>query len=374
MKKLSIWVVSFFLYTASLPVAYAQQLVERQGFEKKAALIEFTSKSHDFGQVPEEGGAVEHTFQFTNTGEVPVRILGVKASCGCTTPDWSKDEIKPGDQGYVIAQYDPSNRPGVFNKTLTVNTSAEPNVLMLNIKGIVKPRPRKVSDDFPTEIGQLRMKFRGFNIGKVTTEGPVTKTFDVYNQGDKALVFTDNTIAPDHIKVSFEPQEIPAESKGEIILTYDVQAKNELGWVTDNLILFTNEEGEDNRKNFNVMATIEEYFPPMNARELAQAPRLQLDKTLYEFGTVKEGDLVEVEFEISNAGMQELNIRKTKANCGCTVSKPEKDVLQPGESSKILVTFDTRGRQGNQYKTVTIFSNDPTAPTQTLTIKGKVNE
>lgn len=374
MKKISIWVVAALLLAGNLPEAKAQQLVQRQGFEKKAALIEFAQKTHDFGQVPEQDGPVTHTFEFTNSGEVPVRILGVKASCGCTTPDWSKEEIAPGQTGYVVAEYDPTNRPGVFNKTLTVNTSAEPNVLMLNIKGTVKPRPRTATDDFPTEMGKLRVKYRGFNMGKITTEGPVTKTFEVYNQGNEPLVFSEQVTAPAHIKVSFNPQELPAQGRGEIVLTYDVQARNELGWVTDNLVLFTNEAEGENRKSFSVMATIEEYFPPLTGEELAQAPRLQLDKTLYEFGSIKEGKLVETEFVITNSGQTPLNIRKTKANCGCTVSRSEKDVLQPGESSKILVTFDTKGRRGNQYKTVTIFSNDPTAPTQTVTIKGEVKE
>jgi hypothetical protein len=374
MKKVSIWIATALVLAGGLPAAKAQQLVERQGFAKKAALIEFAQKSHDFGQVPEQEGPVTHTFEFANTGEVPIRILGVKASCGCTTPDWSKEEIAPDEKGFVVAQYDPSNRPGVFNKTLTVNTSAEPNIVMLTIKGTVKPRPRTAIDDFPTEMGNLRVKYRGFNMGKVTSEAPVTKSFEVYNQGDQPLLFSDKVIAPDYLTVSFKPQEIPANSRGEIVLTYDVPARNELGWVSDNLVLFTNEAEGENMKSFSVMATIEEYFPPMTGEELALAPRLELDKTLYDFGSIKEGKLVETEFLITNSGQQELSIRKTKANCGCTVSKPEKEVLQPGESSKILVSFDTKGRKGNQYKTVTIFSNDPTAPTQTVTIKGEVKE
>lgn len=374
MKKASVWLMAAFLATAALNHAGAQQLVERQGFEKKIAQIAFAEKSHDFGKVQEENGPVQHTFEFTNTGEVPVRILGVKASCGCTTPDWSKEEIAPGQKGVVVAQYDPNNRPGVFNKTLTVNLSAEPNVVILNIKGTVKPRPRTAEDDFPTEMGALRVKFRGFNMGKVTTEGPVNKAFEVYNQGDAPLIFSNEVEAPEFIQLSFSPQEIPAKSRGELVITYDVKAVNELGWVSNNLVLHTNEEGELARKNFSVMATIEEYFPPMTEEELAQAPRLQLDKTLHDFGSTKEGNMVETEFVITNTGKSELNIRKTKANCGCTVSTPEKDMLQPGESSKIKVTFNTTGRQGNQYKTVTIFSNDPTAPTQTITIKGKVND
>ncbi len=374
MKKASVWLLAGFLSVITFSGAHAQQVVERQGFEKKLAQVQFTENSHDFGQVPEQDGPVRHTFEFTNTGEVPVQILGVKAACGCTTPSWTKEAIAPGEKGLVMAEYDPTNRPGVFNKTLTVNTSAEPSVVILNIRGTVKPRPRTAVDDFPTEMGKLRVKYRGFNMGRVTTEAPVSKVFEVYNQGTEPLVFKENFIAPEHLKVSFRPKELAPNSRGEIVLTYDVKARNELGWVSDNLVLFTNEGEVEGRKGFSVMATIEEYFPPMTEEEMVAAPRLQLDKTNFDFGNVKEGNLVETDFVITNTGKQDLNIRKTKANCGCTVSTPEKDTLAPGESSKIKVTFNTKGRRGNQYKTVTIFSNDPLAPTQTVTIKGEVKE
>ncbi len=374
MKKTSVWIVAAFLAFAAHNNAGAQMLVERQGFEKKLARIDFAEKAHDFGQVQEENGPIKHTFEFENTGEVPVKITGVQASCGCTTPDWTREEIQPGSKGIIVAQYDPANRPGQFDKALTVNTNAEPNVVILTIKGVVKPRPRTAEDDFPTEMGNLRVKYRGFNFGKLTTEGPVTKTFEVYNQGKKPLVFSDKVISPSHVKVSFRPKEIAPESRGEVVISYDVAGLNDLGWVSDNLVLFTNEEGENSKKNFSVIATIEEYFPPMTEEELAQAPRLQLEKTTYDFGKTKEGDKVVAEFVITNGGRKELNIRKTKANCGCTVSSPEKDTLQPGESSKITATLDTRGLRGNQFKNITIFSNDPTAPTQTVTIKGEVQQ
>ena len=374
MKKLSVCLIAAFLAVAAPQMASAQMLVERQGFEKKLAQIEFPEKAHDFGQVQEQNGPIQHTFEFLNTGEVPIKITGVQASCGCTTPDWTREDIQPGQKGIIVAQYDPTNRPGQFNKTLTVSTNAEPNTVILTIKGTVKPRPRTPEDDFPTEMGKLRVQYRSFNFNKVTNEGPVTKAFEVYNQGDKPLIFSDKVIAPPHVKVSFKPKEIPAKSRGEVVITYDVVARNELGWVNDNLVLHTNEEGEDGKKSFSLMATIEEYFPPMTEDELAKAPKLQIDKTTYDFGKAKEGSLVEAVFVITNTGQKELNIRKTKANCGCTVSSPEKDTLQPGESSKIKATFDTKGRRGNQYKTITIFSNDPTAPTQTVTLKGEVQE
>ena len=89
----------------------------------KSQKITFLESEHDFGQIEENGGNVSHTFEFINEGDSPLVILSVKPSCGCTTPDWSKKEIKPGKEGFIVAEYNPRGRPGVFRKSLSVVTS-----------------------------------------------------------------------------------------------------------------------------------------------------------------------------------------------------------------------------------------------------------
>jgi len=328
--------------------------------------------THDFGPINEVDGPVMHEFIFTNYFDVPIRILNVKASCGCTTPGWSKDEIQPGESGYVQAQYNPRNRPGPFRKSLTITTNASQNpVTVFYIQGNVTPKPRTPEDDYPTLMGGIRVKYRSFNMGKITTQGMVTRTFDVYNASDSVISFTEKVVTPEHIFVSVIPKTLLPKQKGQIQIKYDPVKKNDLGYQNDNIILFTNEKGESS-KQFYVLATIEEYFPPMTPEQLAQAPKLIFEETSHDFGSIKSGDVVSTEFTFTNTGGSDLNIRKTKANCGCTVSKPEKTTLKPGESSILKVTFNSERRKGTQHKSVTIFSNDPSAPTQMITIKASV--
>lgn len=98
--------------------------------------ISFEESEYNFGDIEEKGGKVSHKFMFTNNGKNPLRILSVKPSCGCTTPDWTKDEIKPGNQGYIIAEYNPKGRPGVFRKSLSIVTNDNQRALIF-IKGKV---------------------------------------------------------------------------------------------------------------------------------------------------------------------------------------------------------------------------------------------
>ena len=104
--------------------------------------IKFVEIAHDFGNI-KEGTQASYEFKFTNTGNAPLVLESVQASCGCTTPEWSKESIAPGKSGKVIATFNSSGRPGTFTKTITVkyNGAAESNTEYLTIKGFVESAP-----------------------------------------------------------------------------------------------------------------------------------------------------------------------------------------------------------------------------------------
>ncbi|RPG64127.1 MAG: DUF1573 domain-containing protein [Flammeovirgaceae bacterium TMED290] len=104
-------------------------------FSQKSEIV-FETPEYNFGDIQENKGKVSHKFSFTNNGKESIRILTVKPSCGCTTPNWSKDEIKPGKKGFIIAEYNPKGRPGVFRKSLSVISNDNRRSLIF-IKGKV---------------------------------------------------------------------------------------------------------------------------------------------------------------------------------------------------------------------------------------------
>ena len=98
----------------------------------------FEHEMHDFGTIP-EGPAAEYEFKFKNTGKEPINLQSVNASCGCTTPSWSKEPVLPGKTGTIKASFSTEKRPGGFNKNITVVSNAGTKVL--TIKGTVEPAP-----------------------------------------------------------------------------------------------------------------------------------------------------------------------------------------------------------------------------------------
>ena len=96
--------------------------------------IKFVEETHDFGNI-KEGTQATFEFKFMNTGNAPLILESVQASCGCTTPEWSREPIAPGHSGKVIATYNSASRPGPFSKTITVkyNGAVEINTNYLTI-------------------------------------------------------------------------------------------------------------------------------------------------------------------------------------------------------------------------------------------------
>lgn len=111
-----------------------------------AAAISFTEKDNtfDFGTIP-QGTPVTHVFYVKNTGKAPLVLTNVAPSCGCTTPEWPKDPIKPGATAPIKVTYNAAS-PGTFTKNITVNSNATVTpTTVLYIKGEVKPVEQAVN-------------------------------------------------------------------------------------------------------------------------------------------------------------------------------------------------------------------------------------
>lgn len=132
MKKL-IPVLLFILLGTAATVS-AQDKTPKTGGPQ----IVFDDESHNFGTI-KEGIVAVYTFKFTNTGDQPLILKDVRPSCGCTTPDWSKEPVLPGKTGQIIVKFNSAGRPGRFNKSITITSNVPDATKILFISGTVTP-------------------------------------------------------------------------------------------------------------------------------------------------------------------------------------------------------------------------------------------
>jgi len=104
-----------------------------------APVAKWDKMVNDFGDIAQN---VPKTAEFTltNAGKEPLIISSAKASCGCTNLKYASEPILPGKTSVVSATYNAAAQ-GVFTKTVTVVTNADPNPVVLQIKGNVLPAP-----------------------------------------------------------------------------------------------------------------------------------------------------------------------------------------------------------------------------------------
>ena len=336
------------------------------------AQIEFEKTEHDFGDVIEGPDAV-YAFRFKNMGSKPTRLTSVKASCGCTTPRWTQDEIAPGGTGEVQAAYGTRGRPGPFHKTITVQYEGSDQPIVLTIKGNVKPDPTRQPDKYTEVDGGLGWVKRRESFGIVKSNETPTLTFEVKNIGTYPVEFIEVVDAKPMFEVSFSPKTLAPGQEGKVIVKLNGQKARAAGWkhqsgFYETLRIRTSDQvGAE--KQLVVNGSFEVVYSP---EELARAPKAVFPTTEFDGGDVLEGQTVEYRFVVKNDGKGDLTIESVKASCGCTAVEPTEKVLKPGKSTEIVARFDSRGRTGMQHKTITVETNDPVNPRQILHLKANV--
>ncbi|MCK0132238.1 DUF1573 domain-containing protein [Flavobacteriaceae bacterium F08102] len=102
-----------------------------------------------------------------------------------------------------------------------------------------------------------------------------------------------------------------------------------------------------------------------------EAAALTFENTVYDFGTVNEGDIVETTFKFKNTGKSNLIITNATSTCGCTVPEWPKEPIPVNGTGMIKVKFNTSGKPNTQRKVVTLTTNTKNGK-ETVEVKGTV--
>ena len=360
MKKIVLSIISALLIVS---IANAQQ---------KGANISFEKEIHNYGKIKESDGKVEYKFVYTNTGSSPLIITKVRASCGCTSPTWTEKPVMPGQKGFVSAVFDPRNRSGNFNKSITVETNAEKPRTILRITGEILPREKTIEDYYPKTLGDLRLETNHFAFVNVYNDQIKKDTLKIYNSSDSKMVVSFTNV-PSYLKLTVSSKELKPGEKAYIVGVYDGAKANDWGFISARVkVLINGQSG--NRDYITISAKVEEDFSKLTEEEKANAPKIVFDNNNFNFGETKSKDKIEHVFKFKNEGKRDLIIHKIRTTCGCTTVAPEKTVIKPGESSSFKAIFNPGSRKGTQRKSIHVITNDPKNPNVRLMITGNLLE
>ncbi len=336
--------------------------------------MKVSETEHDFGKFKEEAGRQTYDFIITNTGTDPLVIQNVVASCGCTTPEWTKQPIPAGGTGKVTAIYDPKDRPGIFNKTLSVYSNSKPEVVVLVIKGEVIPHEKTVDELFTFPVGGVRFESNHLAFTNTLKTEKKIRVMPIINTSNEP-VKVEFTGLPAHLQLKVSPETLKPGEKGLVEGTYDATKNAGWGNVNDMVKIVLNGVPQANVYYY-VSANLVEDFSTLSKEDIENAPVFKVASTTVDLGKIKGNTQNDVEFKFTNAGKSDLILRHLRSSCGCTaVQQGNQGVgIKPGESSSIKATFNSGSYRGKVTKAIYVYTNDPKNSEVVLMLNAEVEQ
>jgi len=337
-------------------------------------VMKVSSPEHDFGKFKEDAGKQTYDFVVMNTGDQPLVIQNIVASCGCTTPDWTKSPIPPKGTGKITANYDPANRPGSFNKTLSVYSNSKPEVVVLVIKGEVIPHEKTVEELFTFAVGPVRFESNHLAFTNIKKNEKKIRTMQVINTSSQPATIEFENVPP-HLLMKSNPVTIKPGQKGLIEGTYDATKNQAWGYTTDMVKLKINGQVDQN-VYYAVSSNLVEDFSGLSKLELDNAPIFNIESKTVELGKIPGSTPEDVEFKFTNSGKSDLIIRYIKASCGCTAVQQgiQGQGIKPGESSSLKAVFNSGSYKGKVTKAIYVYTNDPKNSEVVLMLNADVDQ
>lgn len=339
-------------------------------------VIDFEIKTYDFGKIKEEDGKATYVFNFTNKGNVPLVVNRVQASCGCTTPTWTKEPIEPGKKGSITVTYNPAGRPGVFTKSITVYSNAADEQSSLLIKGEVLSNQNNAQvNEYSVSMGDLKLKSKMVQMNNIDKGKSQIRVLDIKNSGNANLKVAVENL-PNYLMADVSPDILRPNEIGKITFTLNSKICSQWGPVTDDVYISLNGQrkfSDDNQ--IKIFGNIIENFSTMSLEQKQKAPILEMKERVFNMGEIKQGTKKTIKIKIGNKGINALEVRRVINNNKDVKVQPVKLSIASGRVMELSITIDsTNLNEGDYKKSITIQTNDPDNSFVLLVMNWKVKK
>ena len=338
-------------------------------------VITFETSNYDFGKIKEEDGKATFVFKFKNTGKSPMVVSRVQASCGCTTPEWTKEPIEPGKGGTVTVTYNPLGRPGAFTKTITVFSNASEPQVTLVIRGEVIPKESAEGNQqrYPVTMGDLLANTKVIQMNNIEKGKMQSRFIAIMNNG-KANMKVSVENLPSYITTIVTPEVLKPKEEGRITFVLNSKQNNQWGPSTDDVYVVVNGQRKFSEDFLvKIYSNIVEDFSKLTTDQRRKAPILETGNKNLAFGEIKAGQKKTAQFKISNRGISPLEIRRIVNNNKEVKIGHQRVTVGSGKTNSLSFTVDTSNLpEGDYRKSVTIHTNDPDNQVMLLVLNWKV--
>lgn len=368
-------------------------LLTLTGVSAQECALSVEPKKVDFGFINESDGATSRTFTITNSGSKSIVVSEIISTCDCTIADYSDVTISPNSSFEVSVMYDPTNRPGRFDRTLFVMVDGYDTPFEVQVIGRVTPRKKSIEEQYYD---------MGYNLYVEKTLAPFSylehgKRYEeriaLYNNSSRTMRLHITSYAQKSglLKIEY-PQKVKPHAHADILFIYELPANSHTyGDIDDDLVVRVN--GKRCGYLLSAHGIAVDNFDEVDYNF---TPKADYSKKVINFGDVNSETMpLSATLTITNQGEAPLFIRDVRCNAEWAVKhtiKPGDEIavgqtkvydikLDLGENYTPLSNYGTSTLlSGNMPKgkpfnaRISITTNDAITPYQVITLKAQYHD
>ena len=306
-------------------------------------------------------------FELRNSGYQPLILSRVKPGCDCTTADFPKGAIAPGEQFTIEATYD-ARQLGHFLKDIAVYSNASEKPFYLSIRGVVAEEVIDYGGNYAFTLADAKADLVNVEFDDVNRGDMPVQKIHIMNAGSVAISPTVMHL-PDYLKATVSPTTIAPNRQGTVTLTLDSKRLRDYG-LTQTSIFLGMYPGDKvaPEKEISVSAVLLPAFTELTESQLANAPQMRLSQESIQLNGSKAKQTANITIE--NIGKSELDISSLQMFTTGLKVKLNKTHLQPGEQATLKITAETKALRAARAKPrVLMITNDPMKPKVVINIE-----
>lgn len=305
-------------------------------------------------------------FVVHNTGDSPMMINQVYASCGCTEVDWPHEAIMAGDSAVVKAIFD-AELLGHFDKEIAIYSNATPTRLYAHFSGIVVEQITDYSIMLPVQMGNVRIGVTSLEFGEVQKTDMPTQVMRIANQGQEPYRVQLMHLPP-YVEAKYVPEVLEPNQQGTISLSLRSSEINRFGEYNADLYL-SRFEGD--------LVSGENQLPltftllPVYAESTQSSPAATIDSLKLNISEdIARKSRVTRRVMLHNRGSQALKIHRVQVFSPAVEVRLKHSTLAPGADEKMSITVRKKYIEaGEESLRLLLITNDPLQPKLEMTIQ-----
>lgn len=342
-----------------------------------AANIRWLATEYDFGSFKEAEGPRTGMVRFVNDGPDATMIQRVKSTCGCTVARYTDGIIAPGDTATVWMEYNPTGRPGRFEKTVKVYTGENGDLTSIRIKGTVIGAPATLHASYPDEFGPLRFSSTQLRLGAFNYGLSRHEYIYGYNQSADTLHISWGKLPPS-LSLGVSTKSVAPGDLFTLSAYFNSRDQGEIGSLEFPIELSYTSAAGSGTVPLTVTANVRPDTSRYTEEELRQAPSILLYPTVIELGSVKRGSRpVEVRFAFTNEGKTPLHVQRVHVPgaAGMLEVKSLSRTVNPGKTGVIKGRLDVGSLASGPFAVeIEVVSDDPLHPAAKVRAIGVIAE